>query len=299
MGSAGPPPAAAPHGQTASRASYDTYTSRTTTTTSAYQYAPEPQPTIDEMATMQAVHQAIAEIEREYEDLKRQLDKRSAELKALKDDKAQRRKQLRTGDGTSSQMMELMNELRELQGQVQRTSTQSLDLDEKIDTCKLTTLRIDREEAHLREELSENQRALTAARSQGSELRSKITNTEADLQAISEDLDRWVQNHVQMNSNVPPALPLARRPRTDNVKLEMYRGTPPRMSARKKTIFSVQCFFCGFAFAQDEVGARGCVRRPPGGRRRPVERRARTACGEHGQAADADDGVATAGGGSP
>ena len=74
----------------------------------------------DETAIMQQVHHEVLTLEREYDDLRRQLDGKNEELKTLKTDKAQRRRDLRSSDGTSGQMMDMMQSLRDLQVEVQK-----------------------------------------------------------------------------------------------------------------------------------------------------------------------------------
>jgi hypothetical protein len=76
-----------------------------------------------------------------------------------------------------------------------QASQENLELDEKIDSCKLSTLKTDREEAALREELRENQIALTAASNMERDLSTKTREVEQDLETMAHDLEAMKLTH--------------------------------------------------------------------------------------------------------
>lgn len=136
------------------------------------------------------VRREVVQLESEYDSWRRQLDEKQAELKRLKADKTQRRRELRGNDQTSGPMAELMQTLGQLQKDIAAASAKALSMDEKIDEAKLSALHLEASEDELKQELDEVHALRVAEETKAQEMQAKIVQTQADLNARDEDLRR-------------------------------------------------------------------------------------------------------------
>lgn len=136
------------------------------------------------------VRREVVQLESEYDSWRRQLDEKQAELKRLKADKTQRRRELRGNDQTSGPMAELMQTLGQLQKDIAAASAKALGMDEKLDEAKLSALHLEASEDELKQELDEVHALRVAEETKAQEMQAKIVQTQADLNARDEDLRR-------------------------------------------------------------------------------------------------------------
>lgn len=136
------------------------------------------------------VRREVLQLEAEYDALQRQLDQRQEELKGLKADKAQRRRDLRGNDQTSGAMVELMQTLGQINGEIQTASASALAMDERIDAAKLSSLHLEASEDEIKQELNELHQQRVAEEQKASDLQGKIVSTQSELNARDEDLRR-------------------------------------------------------------------------------------------------------------
>ena len=77
------------------------------------------------VGTHPQVRREVMQLESEYDSWRRQLDQKQEELKLLKAEKAQRRRELRGNDQTSGPMAELMQTLGQLQRDIASASAKA------------------------------------------------------------------------------------------------------------------------------------------------------------------------------
>ena len=136
------------------------------------------------------VRREVLQLESEYDSWRRQLDQKQEELKRLKAEKTQRRRELRGNDSVSGPMAELMHTLGQLQRDIAEASAKALNMDERIDEAKLSALHLEASEDELKQEFEEVHALRVAEETKAQEMQAKIAQTQSDLNARDEDLRR-------------------------------------------------------------------------------------------------------------